>query len=131
MKAARSLALVGSVGLALSFAAVAGPALAAKAPSPSRVSLRGTATPAKERAHPAGKVAGGASVKFDLSLKLRNAAGAQAFVKSVSSVGSKSYHKFLTDKQWLSRFGPTPASISAAESWLKSQGFKVGALPKT
>ena len=131
MKAARSLALVGSVGLALSFVAVAGPALAAKGARPARVTLRSTTTPSVERAHPAGKVAGSASVKFDLSLKLRNAAGAQAFVKQVSSVGSKSYHKFLTDKQWLSRFGPTTASISAAESWLKSQGFKVGSLPKT
>src|SRR5580692_9599906 len=101
MKAARSLALVGSVGLALSFVAVAGPALAAKGARPARVTLRSTTTPSVERAHPAGKVAGSASVKFDLSLKLRNAAGAQAFVKQVSSVGSKSYHKFLTDKQWL------------------------------
>jgi len=132
MKAARSLALVGSIGLALSFtAAIVTPAVAAKAPSPDRVNLHGSTTPAVERSHPAGKVAASSSVSFDLTLALRNASGAQKFVREVSSPGSKMFHHFLTDKQWLSRFGPTSASLSAAESWLRKEGFKVGSVPKT
>ncbi len=132
MKAARSLALLGSVGLALSFtAAAAGPAAAAKAPPPSRVNLHGSAAPAAERSHPAGKIPGSASVTFDVTLALRNEAGAKNWVRQVSSPGSKYYHHYLKDAQWLARFGPTDASISAAKAWLRHEGFKVISMPKT
>src|SRR5215472_2987645 len=79
MKAARTWALVGSVGLAVSFTAVAAGQAVAK-PTPNRISLRGSLTPAAERAHPAGTVARGTRFSFDLLLKLRNAAGAKKFV---------------------------------------------------
>jgi subtilase family serine protease len=95
------------------------------------VSLHGTVTPAVERSHPAGKVAGSAAVSFDLTLTLRNAAGAQKFVTQVSTPGSKLYHHYLTDAQWLNRFGPTSASLAAAKAWLKHEGFTVGSVPKT
>jgi subtilase family serine protease len=70
-------------------------------------------------------------MRFDLNLKLRNAAGAQKFVRQVSSPGSKQFHKYLTDKQWVARYGPTSASLAKAEAWLRSQGFKVALVPKT
>jgi subtilase family serine protease len=131
MKAARCLALTGSIGLALSFtAAVAGPALARPTP-PDRVSLRGSMTPAVERSHPAGKVAASGSVSFDLMLTMRNAAGARSFVRAVSSPGSKQFHKYLTDAQYLNRFGPTKATIASAEAWLRHQGFTGLSMPKT
>ncbi len=130
MKAARVWALTGSIGLAVSFTAgMAGQAVAK--PTPSRVTLRGSLTPARERAHPAGKVAGTTTMRFDLNLKLRNAAGAQKFVRQVSSPGSKQFHKYLTDKQWVARYGPTSASLAKAEAWLRSQGFKIASVPKT
>ena len=130
MKAARVWALTGSIGLAVSFTAgMAGQAVAK--PTPSRVTLRGSLTPAKERAHPAGKVAGTTTMRFDLNLKLRNAAGAQKFVRQVSSPGSKQFHKYLTDKQWVARYGPTSASLAKAEAWLRSQGIKIVSVPKT
>lgn len=131
MKAARCLALTGSIGLALSFsAAIAGPAFAKPTP-PDRVSLRGSFTPAAERSHPAGQVAARTSVSFDLALSLRNAAGAQRFVREVSSPGSKQFHHYLKDAQWLRRFGPTQATIASARSWLRRQGFTVVSMPKT
>jgi len=130
MKAARTWALVGSVGLAVSFTAVMAGQAVAK-PTPNRVTLRGSLTPAQERAHPAGKVAANSAVSFDLALKLRNAAGAQKFVRQVSSPGSKLFHHFLKTSQWIARYGPTNASIAQAKAWLRSQGFKVGAVPKT
>jgi subtilase family serine protease len=130
MKAARVWALTGSIGLAVAFTAgMAGQAVAK--PTPSRVTLHGSLTPARERAHPAGKVAGTTRMRFDLNLKLRDAAGAQKFVHQVSTPGTKQFHKYLTDKQWLAKFGPTSASLAKAESWLRGQGFKVGAVPKT
>jgi|HubBroStandDraft_1064217.scaffolds.fasta_scaffold15701_2 subtilase family serine protease len=131
MKAARCLALAGSIGLALGFtAAIAGPA-AARTPAPGRIALRGTMTPAQERTHPDGQVAASTSESFDLTLSLRNAAGAQNFVREVSSPGSKLFHHYLTDAQWVSRFGPTNASLATAQAWLRRQGFSGISVPKT
>ena len=130
MKAARTWALVGSVGLAVSFTAVAAGQAVAK-PAPTRITLRGSLTPAAERAHPAGKVAANTRFSFDLLLKLRNAAGAKTFVREVSTPRSRLFHKFLTRQQWIARYGPTDASIAQAKSWARSQGFTVGSVPKT
>jgi subtilase family serine protease len=130
MRAARCWALAGSVGLAVSFTgAIAGPALAKTAPD--RVAIRGSLTPASERSHPDGTVAANATVNFDLTLKMRNEAGAEKFVREVSSPGSKEFHHYLTDAQWLKEFGPTSASISAAKAWLRTEGFKDISMPKT
>ncbi len=129
MKAARYWALAGSVGLAVSFTAgMAGQAVAK--PVPSRVMLHGSLTPSSERAHPTGAAVKG-NITFDLLLKLRNAKGAKAFVRAVSSPGSKTFHKFLTDKQWMAKYGASSASIAKAESWLRSQGFTGISVPKT
>src|SRR5262249_15652503 len=81
---ARWWALAGVVGLGLSMAAMTGPPAAAsphQGPAPHRVALRGSLTAARERAHPAGAVAGTSQVSFDLAFSLRNATAAQAFVR--------------------------------------------------
>jgi subtilase family serine protease len=70
-------------------------------------------------------------MRFDLNLKLRNAAGAQKFVHQVSTPGTKQFHKYLTDKQWVAKYGPTSASLAKAEAWLRGQGFKIASVPKT
>ena len=102
----------------------------APGPASHRVALRGTLAPARERAHPAGTVAGTSHVRFDLLLSLRNAAAAQAFVRQVSTPGSAEFHHYLTDAQWLSRFGPTQATVAKAQAWLRQTGFTVGSLAK-
>ena len=133
MRAARWWALTGSVGLAVSFmAATAGSAAASAHPTPSshRLVLKGSLAPAQARSHPAGAVAATAPVSFDLVLSLRNAAGAQAFVRAVSTRGSAQYRHFLSDAAWQSRFGPTAAEVAKAKSWLRSQGLTVGSVPK-
>lgn len=130
MRAVRIWALTGSVGLAVGFLAVAGPASAAGSPKPERTALAGSGVPAKERAHPAGKVAASSTVRFGLVLKLRNAAGAKTFVRQVSTPGSKLFHHYLSDAGWLARFGPTKAEVTKATSWLRKQGFRVGSVPK-
>jgi subtilase family serine protease len=92
--------------------------------------LQGSLTPAIERSHPAGKVPGNAAVSFDLLLTLRNAAGAKALVKAVSTPGSAKFHHYLTTAAWVSRYAPASASITRARSWLRGEGFATGALPK-
>lgn len=128
MKAGRLIALTGAAGLALSFMAGAATASASSRPA-ARVTLRGSAVPAQELAHRAGSVSSRSTVSFDLSLRLRNAAGAERLVRDVSSPGSKLFHHYLTDAQWSARYGPSKVSASAAVRWLKHEGFtgiKVG-----
>ena len=133
MKLARWWAVTGAVGLGLSMAAMTGPPAAASphpGPASHRIALRGTLAPVKERAHRAGTVAGTSQVGFDLTLSLRNAVAAQAFVQQVSSPGSAEFHHYLTDAQWVSRFGPAQAQVTKAEAWLRQQGFTVGSVAK-
>lgn len=131
MRIARLWALTGAVGLAIGCtAAVAWPAAASPPPGPGRANLRGSLTPAVERSHPAGKIPGTAAVSFDLLLTPRNAAGAQAFVKAVSTPGSAQFHHYLTDAAWVARYAPTNADVTKAKAWLRGEGFSIGALPK-
>ena len=132
MKHARLLALSASVGLAVSFAA-AGTAVANAASTtvqPHRITLRGSSVPAVERAHSVGAVAARSPVSFDLVLKLRNASGAAAFVRAVSSPGSREFHHYLSDAQWVARYGPTRSEVAKAESWLRANHFSVTSVPK-
>jgi subtilase family serine protease len=128
MTSVRSWAALASVGLAVSAATVAS-GTPASASTSGRAALSGSFTPASERSKPAGHVAAGSLVSFDLSLTLRDAAGAQAIVTAVSTPGSAQYRQYLTDAQWIARYAPTQASVAAAETWLRSQGFKVGKVP--
>jgi subtilase family serine protease len=131
MKLTRWWAITGIGGLGL--AVIAGPPAAAaprSQPTPHRVALHGTLAPARERAHSAGTVAGTSRVSFDLLLSLRNAAGAQAFVRQVSSPGSAQFHHYLTEAQWVSRFGPAQAAVTKAKAWLRREGIAVGQVGK-
>jgi subtilase family serine protease len=130
MKPARWWALTGSVGLVVSMAALVGSTAASAHVSPARLAVAGSLAPAQERAHPDGVVAASSQVGFDLALSLRNAAGAQAFARQVSTPGSAQFHHYLSDAQWVSRFGPTQAEVTKAEAWLRRQGFTVGSVAK-
>jgi subtilase family serine protease len=129
MKAARLWALTGSIGLGVSFLAAAGSAAAATHPS-GRVTMHGSLVPAAERAHPAGAVSAKSTVSFDLTLKVRDAAGARKFALAVSTPRSKQFHRYLTTAQWVAKYSPTKAEVSAAERWLRSEGLTVGSVPK-
>jgi subtilase family serine protease len=131
MKRVRWWALTGSVGLAASMAAITGPAASAAAHQGPRMTLPGSLAPAQARAHPDGVVAPGSPVSFDLLLSLRDAAGAQAFVRAVSTPGSAQFHRYLTDAQWVARFGPAKAAVAKAGSWLRGQGFSTGPVAKS
>jgi subtilase family serine protease len=109
---------------------IVGAPAAGAASSSGRTALAGTVIPAKARQHPVGAVPKSSQVNFDLVLQLRDAAGAQALVRAVSSPGSKSFRHYLTAARWESRFSPGAAQVGAARQWLRSQGFKVGAVSR-
>jgi subtilase family serine protease len=131
MKHARLLALSASVGLAVSFAAGTAVANAAStAAQPHRITLHGSSVPAAERAHSAGAVAAKSKVSFDLVLKLRNASGAAAFARAVSSPGSRQFHHYLSDAKWVAKYAPTRSEVAKAEKWLRANYFTVTSAPK-
>jgi subtilase family serine protease len=63
-------------------------------------------------------------------LKLRNASGAAAFVRAVSSPGSRQFHHYLSDAQWGTRYGPTRSALAKAENWLRTNHLTVTSVPK-
>jgi subtilase family serine protease len=129
MTSVRSWAALASVGLAVSAATVATGAPASASPTSGRAALSGSLASGAERSKHEARVAGGTAVAFDLNLSLRNAAAATALVKAISTPGSAQYRHFQTQSQWIARFAPTQASVSSAATWLKQQGFTVGAIP--
>jgi subtilase family serine protease len=68
-------------------------------------------------------------LSLTVTLKLRDQAGAEALAKSVSTPGSAAYRKFVSAASWRSRFAPTNSTVSTVSSWLRANGFRVGAVP--
>jgi len=131
MRRKTSSAVAGAAALLClsTFIGVVG-ASAAGAATSGRAMLAGTETAASARQHAIGAVPKSTRIGFDLILQLRDTSGAQALVKEVSTPGSSSFRHYVTAAQWESRFSPTRNEVAKASSWLRSEGFKVGAVSK-
>jgi subtilase family serine protease len=129
MKSVRWWSTVGAAALVVSGIGAAGGIPAATAAPSGRAQLQGSAAPASARSRPQGQVAASSSVSFDAILTLRDAQGAQRAATAISTPGSAQFHHFLTLGQWEAQYGPTQAEVSATKSWLRHQGFTVGAVP--
>lgn len=116
--AAAGLAAVGVVGVGTAGAATgAGTSV-----------LNGTASPAAARTPSTTGVAGTTPIRFEVSLNLRDAAGAQALAQDVSTPGGPLYHRYLSPAQWEARFSPTQAQVGQVTTWLHEEGFTVGSV---
>ncbi len=62
-------------------------------------------------------------------LNMRNRAGLDAVAHAVSDPTSASYHKYLSTAQMRANFDPSDASVAAVQSWLRSQGLNLDAVP--
>ena len=129
MRTVRSWAAVATVSLGVSALAIGTSATALASGSSSRADLAGSLSPALQHSTAEGAVPASNQASFDLVLSLQNAAGAQALEAAVSTPGSAAFHQYLTDAQWEAQYSPSASSVAAAESWLTSEGFKVGAVP--
>jgi subtilase family serine protease len=109
---------------------IVGASAAGAATVSGRTTLAGSAITVRARQHPVGAVAKSGRVDFNLVLRLRDAAGAQALVRAVSTPGSRSYRHYLTAAQWEARFSPSASQVRSARAWLRSQGFTVGAVSR-
>jgi subtilase family serine protease len=58
-----------------------------------------------------------------VALAPRDPAALAAYARSVSTPGSVAYRRFLTPRQFASRFGATPAAIAAVEQSLSAAGL--------
>jgi hypothetical protein len=72
-----------------------------------------------------GAVATNATVSGAVVLKPRDENAVKAFVSEVTNKHSAQYHQYLAPGAYAARFGPTPATVGAVESALKSSGLTV------
>jgi subtilase family serine protease len=94
-----------------------------------RTALPGSTPAWATAANRVGAAPGAQKVGFRVYLDNRDAAGAAAYARAVSTAGDPLYGKFLTPAQFRARFSPTDAAVSGVESWLRGQGFAIGAVP--
>ena len=98
--------------------------------APSRVSLSGSVAGFARPANLVRRVAASSEVDFELYLGLRDAAGASALLRKVSTPHTAAYAHYLTPAQFRARFARPSSDVAAASAWLRSQGFTVGDVPE-
>ncbi len=69
----------------------------------------------------------GARADLEVFLPLRNTAELEQLLTAQQTVGSTSYHKWLTPAQFGARFGPTPASVARVTAALSAAGLHIDA----
>ena len=117
--ARRALIVVGAAALTVPFAA------SSAFSAPSRGSISGSVPGWTRAAHSTGSTSSSKRVSFNVVLKLRNQAGAEALAAVVSNPNSTSYGHYLTASQFNAAYAPTAAQVKKVSDYLKSQGIKV------
>ncbi len=82
-----------------------------------------TAAFAVEKATVTGATAATQQVSFDVYLPLQNEAGLDALLTSLNDPNSPNYHKWLTQEQFHSQFGPSAATVAAVQHELEAFGM--------
>jgi subtilase family serine protease len=121
----RSLVIGATASLALALTAPE-PAFAKTQPLRTRIENAPAWT---AQSHRVGTVPVAQQLQMSATLGLRDAAGAEALATAVSDPSSAQYAQYVTAATWRSRFAPTDVAVAQVTSWLKSQGFLVGAIP--
>jgi hypothetical protein len=65
-------------------------------------------------------------LQLDVALRVQDPAALASFVAAVSDRRSPLFHHFLRRGQFVARFGPTPAQVTAVEAALRSVGLAPG-----
>jgi subtilase family serine protease len=111
---------------ALVVTASATPAVAAPPPSPGRHAIANSAPKWLSRAKSLGATPSSDRITFGLLLNMPNADEAVSTLQQISDPDSADYGKWLSNKTFQSRFGPSASDVAAVRTWLASQGFQVG-----
>jgi subtilase family serine protease len=125
----RSLPRTPLVGLAVVALVTAGGGAAVAAGSSGSRTLPGSVPAWANAAHRVGSADSSQAVGFRVYLDNRNQAEAEKYATAVSTKGNALYGKFLTPQQYRSKFSPTDTSVTTVKTWLRGQGFTIGAVP--
>jgi subtilase family serine protease len=116
-------ALAGAAALVVT--ASAAPASAAPTPSPGRHAIADSAPQWLSQAKSLGATPSTDRITFGLLLNMRNSDDAVATLQRVSDPDSRDYGKWLSDKEFRTRFGPSASDVADVQHWLTSNGFRV------
>jgi len=72
-----------------------------------------------------GRLPANQSMHIDIVLSLRDKAGLERFLQEIYDPSSRSYHDYITPKQFTERFGPSRKDWDAVVHFAKANGFKV------
>jgi subtilase family serine protease len=117
----RIVAGLGAGATVLAVVSVAQPASAVSA----RRALSGSRPTWTGQAHDEGHTAKSTRIDFGVLLKMRNQSQAVSTLQAISTPGSPSYGKWLTNAQFTADYAPKASDVSAVRSWLRGQGFTV------
>ena len=90
------------------------------------VRLQGDLPTLPDGSIPAGSLAAGTTIKFDVTLRPRNPVGAADYAQQVVDPSSAFFHRYLSPDGYHNRFGPTAGQIASVQSWLGSLGLRSG-----
>jgi subtilase family serine protease len=114
-------ALLAGGGL-LALSAMAVPAMAAPQ---GRHPLHGSTPRWLHQARDLGATPSAQQIGFGVLLGMRDPAGAVATLQAVSDPASASYGHWLSNAAFDASYAPAKADVTAVQSWLSSQGFRV------
>jgi subtilase family serine protease len=100
-------------------------ASAAQAAPVQRAEVSGTAPTWAKPSNEAGAPASTDRMDIQVSLNLRDAAGAERLAAAVSDPNSGQYGRYLTPAQFNARYAPSADSVKSVESYLRGQGLTV------
>ncbi|MFF1633329.1 protease pro-enzyme activation domain-containing protein [Leifsonia sp. NPDC058248] len=80
-------------------------------------------------ANDAGAAPSDETFEGEIYLPLRNAAGAEALAKAVSTPTNHGYRKAMSPNQWIKSFAPTKADSDAVVRFLTTAGLTISAVP--
>jgi subtilase family serine protease len=105
-------------------------AVSAGAETPRAVRLEESAVPWARAANLVRPARASERITFQVYLGLRDAGAAERLAYAVSDPASPSYRRFLSPERFRERFAPSASAVGAVETWLRSNGFAVDAVPE-
>jgi subtilase family serine protease len=96
---------------------------AGAATGPSYLRLPGSVAPFTSHTRVISAVEGSTPLTIQIWTRPGNLAAAERYATSVSTPGSKLFHRYLSPDAYTARFGTSRTAMGKVEAWLRSQGF--------
>jgi subtilase family serine protease len=125
----RTLTLTAWLAPFVTMAVLPAPGSAAVLPVTARVALPSTLASFLGSAPQLGAALPSTPARALIALQHNNQAGLLGFISRVTSPRSSNYEHYLTPAQFEARYAPRPATVASVESFAKSYGLRVTAVP--